>query len=91
MGILTGEASLLYIYFATLLHVDKLFKERICSERSKFFTKRVYPIWKGFFIKLSKEANKKSQKLFPFVEMGENYRDVPIHHKMLRLHVILYL
>ena len=32
----------------------------------------------------AKEANRKSQKLFPLVKMGAKYGDAPIHLKMIK-------
>ena len=44
---------------------------------ANYFLLEWTPFWEGFFF--TREANRKSQKLFPFVKMVEKHRDVPIH------------
>ena len=77
----TFKGSNCYIFiFASLLNTGQLLKERICSPRSKFFPLRVDHILEGLGrASSSREAEKKSQKLFPFVEMAEKYGGSPIH------------
>ena len=55
-----------------------ILKERISFHRSKVFPLRVDPILKKNAA-LSRKANRKSQKLFPFGKMIENHRGVLIH------------
>ena len=68
-------------FSASHLISGQLLKKRICSHRSKFFPLRVDPIKYFERAALSMKANRKSQKLFPFVKMIENHGVVLIHLK----------
>ena len=74
--ILGGITSFLFIFVFHLIRYQ-LLKERICSQGSKFFKSRPYFERAA----LSRKANRKSQKLFPFVKMIENHACVLIHLK----------
>ena len=64
-----GRNAFIFI-FASHHIMDQLLQKRICSLRSKFFPVRVDHISKR--VALSKKANRKSEKMFPFVNLIEN-------------------
>ena len=63
----SNSIKFIFCPFPALLH-----QEQILSFRSRLHFGKV---------SLSREANKKSQKLFPFVKMAVKYGDVAIYHK----------
>ena len=73
MGTCLKEAVLLFS-LASFSYRDQRLKTRICSLRSKFFPLRVDPICESGL--LSRETNRDSQKLFPFVKMAEKHGGV---------------
>ena len=66
-----GSNSASFI-FASLLNKGQLSKERICSSGSQFFLLRVNMFGEEIWGRVvsSREANRNSQKLFPFVKNG---------------------
>ena len=67
-----GSHSVVFIFASHIIRVN--FKERICFARSRLYFERAA---------LSRKANRKSQKLFPFIKIPENHRGVLIHLKTL--------
>ena len=76
MGTLSGETTPIFIFatrlikWSTLKGNNLLPLEQILSFKSRPYFDRAA---------LSKKANKKSQKLFPFIKMIENHGGVLIH------------
>ena len=66
---LPGEIILKMLFFASVLSRGKLSGERICFRRSKFFPIRVDSFGRDF---MSRDTNRKSGKLSPFVKMAVN-------------------
>ena len=74
--IFIGCSSASFIFVS----LDQLLKERICSFWSKFFLLRVDPTLERLCCQV--KQTRKSQKLFPIVEMAEKYGGVHIQLKM---------
>ena len=81
MGTLSREATLLFPIFASRLIRDQLFKKRICSFKIICSFKRAA---------LSREVNRKSQKLFPFVKIIENHGGVLVHLNIYGRSLIIF-
>ena len=75
MGILSGEATLHFLYFLQL-QCDHFLKEKQYTPfKANSSFKRKDHLERAVF---SREANRKSHILFPFVKMAEKYASVPI-------------
>ena len=80
--------SLLFPFFASHLisgQVLKNLKKEICSPWSKFFVEQILSFKGRPYLEraaLSRKANRKSYRLFPFVKMVRNHDCLLIHLNM---------
>ena len=88
MGVLTGEETGCYLFFASLLNGSQLLMERICFSRSKFFPSRVDLSWKGFILQESKQnvtkvisLPKNGRKIWQHTPINRSKTTVPCHMK----------
>ena len=79
MGTLHGE-QLCDFLFASL-HSGSTLKGNNLLPSEQILSFKSRPHFHFVRASLSKEANRKSKKLFPFVKMVENQESVPIHPK----------
>ena len=79
MGTLSGEATCICIFASHLIGVNSQRKEFAPFKSRPYFGRAT----------LSRKANRKSQKLFPFVKMTENHGGVLIYLKSLNFSALL--
>lgn len=79
-GTFIGEATSI---FATLWHRGHFLMERICSLCREFLLLRADCFWRTI---LTREANRKVRKLFPFEKMSENHFGVSLFLKSVKKH-----